>query len=119
MCQTDILGLPHLGGFSDHAGYDGVFVGLSDARYHLEFTHHQHGSPGPAPSNEHLLVLYLGDDQAVGAAATRLARHGYPAVEPDNPYWVASGAVTVADPDGWRVVLMPSAGLPVDEASSR
>lgn len=36
---------------------------------------------------------------------------GHPAVEAENPYWEEHGAVTVEDPDGWRVVLMPSAGI--------
>ncbi|WP_373291634.1 hypothetical protein [Nocardia camponoti] len=25
----------------------------------------------------------------------------------ENPYWEKAGAVTFADPDGWRVVLCP------------
>jgi hypothetical protein len=28
-------------------------------------------------------------------------------VEAENPYWTDNGAVTVEDPDHWRVVLMP------------
>jgi hypothetical protein len=28
-------------------------------------------------------------------------------VQADNPYWTENGAVTVEDPDHWRVVLMP------------
>jgi hypothetical protein len=29
---------------------------------------------------------------------------GFPEVEPENPYWKGRG-ITIADPDGWRVVL--------------
>ena len=29
---------------------------------------------------------------------------GYPDVEPENPYWDGR-SITLADPDGWRVVL--------------
>lgn len=29
----------------------------------------------------------------------------------ENPYWEGIGAVTVPDPDGWRVVLAPAPGL--------
>ena len=36
----------------------------------------------------------------------RLGMMGYPPVPPENPYWSADRAVTVEDPDGWRVVLM-------------
>jgi hypothetical protein len=36
---------------------------------------------------------------------------GYPQVQAENPYWTQHGAITVADPDGWRVVLAPSTGI--------
>ena len=35
---------------------------------------------------------------------------GYPTVPSENPYWVEKG-VTIADPYGWRVVLMNTAGI--------
>jgi catechol 2,3-dioxygenase-like lactoylglutathione lyase family enzyme len=103
----DGLGLPELGRFEGHAGYDGVFLGLPGEEYHLEFTSHADGSPCPAPSRDNLLVLYLADGAAVAATAGRLAALGYPPVEAENPYWTELGAVTVEDPDGWRVVLVP------------
>lgn len=108
---VDGLGLAPLGGFTGHDGYDGVFLGLPGTPYHLELTRHRDGSPGDAPSAEHLLVLYLGSTHAVAAARDRLLRHGHAPVEADNPYWARIGAVTVPDPDGWRVVLVPTAGL--------
>jgi len=39
--------------------------------------------------------------------ATRLATLGHLPVEAENPYWTDNRAVTVEDPDHWRVVLMP------------
>lgn len=100
----DGLGLTVLGEFSGHAGYDGVMLGMPDARYHLEFTRHEGGSPGAAPSRDNLLVFYMQDAVARAAAVQRLAAMGYPEVEPENPYWKGK-AITIADPDGWRVVL--------------
>jgi catechol 2,3-dioxygenase-like lactoylglutathione lyase family enzyme len=105
------LGLTRLGGFTGHDGYDGAFLGLPGAPYHLELTRHRDGSPGDAPSAENLLVLYLGSADAVNAARDRLLRHGHRPIEADNPYWARVGAVTVPDPDGWRVVLVPTTGL--------
>jgi hypothetical protein len=32
---------------------------------------------------------------------------GHLLVEAENPYWTDHGAVTIEDPDHWRVVLMP------------
>lgn len=107
---TEGLGLPRIGGFTDHDGYDGVFVGIPGTSCHLELTHHAAGSPGVVPDPENLLVLYLGDAGAVAEVVDRLASQGRAPVAAENPYWATVGAVTVADPDGWRVVLVPSTG---------
>jgi catechol 2,3-dioxygenase-like lactoylglutathione lyase family enzyme len=101
---TDGLGLQELGRFEGHAGYDGVLVGLPGSDYHLEFTSHADGSPGPAPSEDSLLVLYLESKREAELVAAHLEALGYPGVEPENPYWDGR-SITIADPDGWRVVL--------------
>lgn len=100
----DGLGLVELGRFEEHSGYDGVMLGLPGSDYHLEFTSHADGSPCPAPSVDNLLVLYVESEQAAEIAAARLADLGYPDVDPENPYWDGR-SITIADPDGWRVVL--------------
>ena len=56
-------------------------------------------------------MLYLGAAAAVDDVAARLAALGHPAVAAENPYWTDHGAVTMEDPDGCRVVLMPRAGF--------
>jgi catechol 2,3-dioxygenase-like lactoylglutathione lyase family enzyme len=98
----DGIGLRELGGFRDHDGYDGVFLAIPGTNAHLELTAGgNHGAPTPHP--ESLLVLYVGDEQAVRAILMRL---GVAPVEPANPYW-AEHAVTIEDPDRFRVVLVP------------
>ena len=98
----DGLGLVEAGGFRGHAGYDGVFLELPGTGAHLELTcGGAHGAPEPHP--ESLLVLYLGDRAAVDAVAARLDCGPVP---PANPYWAEHG-LTFADPDGFRVVLVP------------
>jgi catechol 2,3-dioxygenase-like lactoylglutathione lyase family enzyme len=98
----DGLGLPELGRFEEHDGYDGVFLDIPGTEAHLELTTGgEHAAPEPHP--ETLLVLYLGSREAVDAA---LASSGEKPVEPANPYWAAKG-VTIEDPDGFRVVLVP------------
>jgi catechol 2,3-dioxygenase-like lactoylglutathione lyase family enzyme len=106
----DALGLRQLGSFSGHAGYDGVMLGLPGRDYHLEFTRHEAGSPCPAPTRDNLLVLYVEDAAALRRVSDRLAALGHHPVEPENPYWAARG-LTFEDPDGWRVVLMNTAGI--------
>jgi catechol 2,3-dioxygenase-like lactoylglutathione lyase family enzyme len=98
----DGIGLVEVGGFRGHDGYDGVFLAVPGTRAHLELTTGgAHRAPQPHP--ETLLVFYLGDEQAVGAVVRRLDA---PVVAPANPYW-AEHAVTIEDPDGFRVVLVP------------
>jgi hypothetical protein len=48
-------------------------------------------------------VLYVGDEDAVRRITERLGAAPAP---PANPYWAEHG-VTVEDPDGFRVVLVP------------
>ncbi len=110
----DGLALPELGRFEDHAGYDGVFLSLPGTGAHLEFTAGgEHAAPRPHP--ETLLVLYLGDWETVRAAADRLDAEP---IEPANPYWAEHG-LTIADPDGFRVVLAARGWSADDERTDR
>jgi catechol 2,3-dioxygenase-like lactoylglutathione lyase family enzyme len=98
----DGLGLSEIGSFRNHGGYDGVFLALPGTEAHLEFTSGGEYEP-PPPHPETLLVLYLGSDEAVREAVTRA---GATPVAPVNLFWQEHG-VTLADPDGFRVVLVP------------
>jgi ribosomal protein S18 acetylase RimI-like enzyme len=110
----DGIGLAELGGFRDHAGYDGVFLEIPGSGAHLELTTGgAHGAPTPHP--ESLLVLYLGDEDAVARVVARL---GADPVAPANPYWAEHG-VTLADPDGFRVVLVPERWTPAQPGAVR
>jgi catechol 2,3-dioxygenase-like lactoylglutathione lyase family enzyme len=102
------LGLAELYRFEGHDGYTGVMLGLPGAEYHLEFTTHEDGSPGTAPTRDNLLVFYRGSEDEARAGAERLAAIGHHPVEAENPFWTANGGITIEDPDGWRVVLMPT-----------
>jgi catechol 2,3-dioxygenase-like lactoylglutathione lyase family enzyme len=99
----DGLGLPEIGRFADHEGYDGVFLAVPGTDAHLEFTSGGQHAPS-APNPEILLVLYLGSQDAVAVARERA---GAEPVEQANPYWRQHG-VTISDPDGFRIVLVPT-----------
>jgi catechol 2,3-dioxygenase-like lactoylglutathione lyase family enzyme len=101
----DALGLEEIGSFRDHAGYDGVMLGVPERDFHLEFTTHIEGSPCPAPSRDNLLVFYLANRAAVDEVAARMRAHGHVPVTSENPYWSDKG-LTFEDPDGWRVVFV-------------
>lgn len=103
----DGLGLVEVGGFRNHSGYNGVFLAIPGTHAHLELTTGgRHRAPEPHP--ESLLVLYLGNEQAVQTVAARL---GSDPVAPSNPYW-AEHATTFADQDGFQVVLVPDRWQP-------
>ena len=105
------LGLSQLDSFAGHAGYDGVMLGLPGRSCHLEFTQHVDGSPGPAPTRDNLLVFYIPHMSSIEAITERLRAMGYPPVPAENPYWNEARAVPIEDPDGWRIVLVPSNGI--------
>lgn len=105
------LGLQELASFQRPQGYSGVLYGLPGKAYHLEFT--QHAAPAipvlpPHPDN--LLVLYIPNKSAIGRMVVHLGILGYHPIAPANPHWEGR-SVTIPDPDGWRIVLMESAGL--------
>jgi len=102
------LGLAELARFEDHDGFDGVILGLPGAPYHLEFTRARSHAAGRAPSQDHLLILYLPDRIEWEAAVDRMRRAGFEPVRSFNPYWDLDG-LTFEDPDGYRVVLQQAA----------
>src|SRR3954452_5529309 len=102
----DVVGLPEIGGFTDHDGYDGVFLDIPGSGAHLELTTGG-GQAATPPHPESLLVLYLEDRAQRDAIVARL---GADPVRPANPYWERT-ALTFADPDGHHVVLVAPAAL--------
>ncbi|WBL72333.1 VOC family protein [Serratia liquefaciens] len=105
-CQG--LGFERLGEFRDHQGFDGIMVGHPQRGYHLEFTHHRGVAVGQAPTQDHLLVFYLPDEQEWVTGCQRMLTAGFRRVAAYNPYWDAHGQ-TFEDPDGYRVVLQQRA----------
>ncbi len=100
----DLVGLPLLGGFENHDGYDGVFFALPGGG-ELELTA---GPAQPAPStDEDLLVLYVRTWSEATAIGARLTAVGVTKIPNRNPYWNRSG-LTFLDPDGYRLVVAAS-----------
>jgi catechol 2,3-dioxygenase-like lactoylglutathione lyase family enzyme len=88
---------------SAEGGHALLMVGWPDAAWHLELVSDPDGATPATPTEEDLLVLYL--DGEIGAAVVRrLVDAGGTQVAARNPYWDRRG-VTIADPDGYRLVL--------------
>lgn len=78
-------------------------VGWPTAGWHLELVADPDGATPASPTEENLLVLYLGAP-ADEHLLERLATAGGTRVTARNPYWEQWGT-TIADPDGYRLVL--------------
>lgn len=100
---TSIVGLQKLGGFQNHDGYDGIFLGHSHQDWHLEFT-----SSGDAPDSrfddDDCLVFYINSKIELAEIKDNLAKHKIAAIEPKNPYWKVNGLM-IADPDGYKIIF--------------
>ena len=84
-------------------GHALLVVGWPGADWHLELVDDARTAASRPPSEEDLLVLYLDgplDDDLEG----RLVAAGGRRVPSRNPYW-GQGGSTIADPDGYRLVL--------------
>lgn len=100
----DALGLEVLGKFDSHDGYDGVFLGIPGADWHLEFTVSDEAVKHK-PDEDDLLVFYPASAEEYERIIRRFSENNIPALEPKNPYWKANG-ITYADPDGYRIVIV-------------
>lgn len=80
-----------------------LMLGWPGASWHLELVGDPAGETPAAPTEEDLLVLYVGgpvDDDII----RRLEQAGGRRVLSRNPHWDRWG-ITVEDPDGYRLVL--------------
>lgn len=98
------LGMSVLFRFENHAGFDGVMLGVEGADYHFELTRCTRHPVAPAPTAEDLLVFYVPAEAEWGATCRRMQAAGFTPVPPFNPYWGERGR-TFEDHDGYRVVL--------------
>lgn len=105
------LGLEEAGRFVDHAGFDGVMLGLPGLQYHLEFTRCRRHPVAPSPSREDLLVFYVPEAQEWAARCDLMVQAGFVEVSPSNPYWARAGR-TFRDRDGYSVVIQRAAWSP-------
>lgn len=117
---SDVVGLPILGSFVDHDGFDGVIFGVPDESAQLELVRSPH-DVAPTPTPEDALVLYC-DREAADDLVSRLRAAGTLEVRSDdtglNPFWPRNGAVTFVDPDGFRLIVTERQGIAASQAGS-
>ncbi|PWH06278.1 glyoxalase [Brachybacterium endophyticum] len=84
-------------------GHRLVMIGPAGGSWHLEFVDDPASAAQAVPTEEDLLVLYLGEPASAEWLA-RIERAGGERVTARNPYWETWG-VTIRDPDGYSLVL--------------
>lgn len=99
----DILGFNLIGGFENHNGYDGVFIGKTDENWHLEFTKTNEIVTFNFGDDD-FLVFYPNSKREYKSIYDKLVFHKIKLVKTKNPYWNDNGII-VLDPDGFRIVI--------------
>ena len=100
---TEIVGLEKLGEFKNHSSYNGVFLGLKNLNWHIEFTESNESSNHHSDEDD-LLVFYIESDKEFDQLKLKIKEEGIPIKKSKNPYWNNTG-IEIKDPDGFRVIL--------------
>ena len=95
--------MEELGGFENHSNYNGVFLGLSNLDWHLEFTESS-DKANHTPDDDDLIVFYLNSTEELNEITKAAEKFGIVSVRSKNPYWQTNG-IELKDPDGFGVVL--------------
>lgn len=101
---TQIVGLEILGEFKDHEQYNGVFLGIKDLDWHLEFTSSREKA-NHHPDPDDLLVLYLHSETEFRRIKAIAIQKNLGEFLPKNPYWQNKG-ICLKDPDGFGVLVV-------------
>jgi catechol 2,3-dioxygenase-like lactoylglutathione lyase family enzyme len=103
----DVLGLELLGGFENHNGYNGAFIGKSNENWHLEFTQSESETKHTFDDDD-ILVFYPNTKLEFEVIKGNLNFHQVECIKSKNPYWnnpEISGGIMFLDPDGFRIVI--------------
>ncbi len=98
-----ILGMEILGGFQNHNGYDGVFIGKTNENWHLEFTKSEEIIDFNF-GDEDILVFYPKTRLEYDSILEKINKYSIKIIKAKNPYWNENGKMLL-DPDGYRIVI--------------
>lgn len=100
---TEILPFKLLGKFENHSGYNGIFVGLDNSDWQLEFTDSE-DKPVHSFDEDDALVFYLKNKEELEMYRNKLREQKVEILKAKNPYWNTYGAL-IKDPDGCGIIL--------------
>ncbi|MCW1148708.1 VOC family protein [Flavobacterium lacisediminis] len=99
----DILGFELLGGFENHNGYDGIFIGKSNENWHLEFTKSDEIVHFDFNEDDNL-VFYPNNKMEFDFIMNKIQSKKIELIKAKNPYWNENGKM-ILDPDGYRIII--------------
>ncbi len=99
----EILNFKKLGGFENHNGYDGIFLGKENLDWHLEFTFSEDLSESKFDEDD-LLVFYPKNKDEFLKILENIKQLKVKTYEPKNPYWKENGFL-IKDPDDFGIII--------------
>ena len=100
---TTILGFEVLGGFENHASYDGLFLGKTNLDWHLEFTKSDE-TVDFNYNEDDILVFYPVTKDEFDSLIQNIQKQNITFIKAKNPYWNEKGKM-ILDPDGYQIVI--------------
>jgi catechol 2,3-dioxygenase-like lactoylglutathione lyase family enzyme len=97
-----VLGFERLGGFQNHNGYDGVFIGKTNLGWHFEFTKSADVANHSFDEDD-ITVLYPDTILEYTNLINSISKN-VSFITSKNPYWNQNGKMFL-DPDGYRIVI--------------
>ena len=100
---TEILPLKLLDSFEGHSDYNGIFLGLENCDWHLEFTD-SNECPNHSFDEDDALVFYLENKTKIEEYRKSLTEKNIKIFTARNSYWNNYGLL-IKDPDGHGIIL--------------
>ena len=100
---VNILGFERLGGFQNHATYNGVFIGKLGLDWHFEFTQSEAKADHTFDEDD-VTVLYPKTTLEYKNLIKSILGNNISIITSKNPYWNENGKMFL-DPDGFRIVI--------------
>ena len=102
-CYIDVLGFQLLGGFENHNGYDGIFIGRANENWHLEFTKSEEIVHFNF-NDDDIIVFYPKNKIDFDLIMNKIQSQNIDFIKAKNPYWNENGKM-ILDPDGYKIVI--------------
>lgn len=99
----DVLGFQLLGGFENHNGYDGIFIGRANENWHLEFTKSDEVVFFNF-NDDDIIVFYPKNKIDFDLIMNKIQSLNIDFIKGKNPYWNENGKM-ILDPDGYKIVI--------------